>query len=121
VRRAEQPRRITRSDGQVISYGDFGAGPVPPPIRIFFSPARRAAIALGVMAVTAFLTAWFNLHPTRMEGSMRFDTKQLIERLTLALGVAAVGIALLATVARSSGDPILARHDVAVIAAADQD
>jgi hypothetical protein len=73
------------------------------------------------MAVTAFLSAWFNLHPIRMEGSMRFDTKQLIERLTLALGVAAVGIALLATVARSSGDPILARHDVAVIAAADQD
>ena len=28
---------------------------------------------------------------------MRFDTKQLLERLTLALGVAAVGIALLAT------------------------
>jgi hypothetical protein len=87
----------------------------------FFGPPRRAAIARGVMAVTAFLAAWFNLHPTRMEGSMRFETKQLIERLTLALGVAAVGIALLATVARSSGDPILARHDVAVIAAADQD
>jgi len=47
---------------------------------------------------------------------MRFDTKQLLERLTLALGVAAVGIALLATVARSTGDPIL--HDPAVIAAA---
>ena len=70
------------------------------------------------MAVTAFLTAWFNLHPTRMEAFMRFDTKQLLERLTLALGVAAVGIALLATVARSNGAPILVRHDPAVIAAA---
>ena len=70
------------------------------------------------MAVTAFLTAWLNLHPTRMEGSMRFDTKQLLERLTLALGVAAVGIALLATVARSNGGPNLVRHDPAVIAAA---
>jgi hypothetical protein len=69
------------------------------------------------MAVTAFLTAWFNLHPIRMEGFMRFDTKQLLERLTLALGVAAVGIALLATVARSNGDPILASHDSTVIAA----
>ena len=96
----------------------FGAGPALLPIRHFFGPPRRAAIARGVMAVTAFLAAWFNLHPTRMEGSMRFETKQLIERLTLALGVAAVGIALLATVARSSGDPILARHDPAVIAAA---
>jgi hypothetical protein len=53
-----------------------------------------------------------------MEGSMRFETKQLLERLTLALGVAAVGIALLATVARSNGDPILVRHDQAVIAVA---
>jgi hypothetical protein len=70
------------------------------------------------MAVTAFLSAWFNLHPTRMEGSMRFDTKQLLERLTLALGVAAVGITLLATIARSNGDPVLARHDPAVIAVA---
>jgi hypothetical protein len=69
------------------------------------------------MAVTAFLTVWFNLHPTRMEGSMRFDTKQLLERLTLALGVAAVGITLLATIARSNGDPILVRHDPAVIVA----
>jgi hypothetical protein len=50
------------------------------------------------MAVTAFLTAWFNLYPTRMEGFMRFDIRQQIERLTLALGVAAVGITLLATV-----------------------
>ena len=48
---------------------------------------------------------------------MRFDTKQLIERLTLALGVAAVGITLLATIARSNGDPILVRHDPAVIVA----
>jgi hypothetical protein len=70
------------------------------------------------MAVTAFLTAWFNLHPTRMEGSMRFDTKQLLERLMLALGVAAVGITLLATIARSNGDPIVVHHDPAVIAAA---
>ena len=70
------------------------------------------------MAVTAFLTARFNLHPTRMEAFMRFDTKQLLERLTLALGVAAVGIGLLATVARSTGDPILVRHDPAVIVAA---
>jgi hypothetical protein len=69
------------------------------------------------MAVTAFLSAWFNLHPTRMEASMRFDTKQLLERLTLALGVAAVGITLLATIARSNGDPILVRHDPAVIVA----
>jgi hypothetical protein len=75
-------------------------------------------IAIGVMTVTAFLPAWFNLLPTRMEGSMRFETKQLLERLTLALGVAAVGIALLATVARSNGDPVLVRHDQAVIAAA---
>jgi hypothetical protein len=71
-----------------------------------------------VMAVTAFLTAWFNLQTIRMEGSMRFDTKQLLERLTLALGVAAVGITLLATIARSNGDPILVRHDPAVIAVA---
>jgi hypothetical protein len=49
---------------------------------------------------------------------MRFDTKQLLERLTLALGVAAVGIALLATVARSNGGPNLVRPDPAVIAAA---
>jgi hypothetical protein len=33
-----------------------------------------------------------------MEAFMRFDIKQQIERLTLALGVAAVGITLLATV-----------------------
>ena len=32
---------------------------------------------------------------------MRFDTKRRFERLMLALGVGAVGIALLATVARS--------------------
>jgi hypothetical protein len=96
----------------------FGAALALPLIRLFFGPLRHAAIAICVMAVTAFLTAWLNLHPTRMEGSMRFDTKQLLERLTLALGVAAVGIALLATVARSSGDPILVRHDPAVIAAA---
>ena len=70
------------------------------------------------MAVTAFLTAWLNLHLTRMEAFMRFDTKQLLERLTLALGVAAVGITVLATIARSNGDPILVRHDPAVIAAA---
>ena len=49
---------------------------------------------------------------------MRFDTKQLLERLTLALGVAAVGITLLATIALSNGAPILVRHDPAVIAAA---
>ena len=49
---------------------------------------------------------------------MRFDTKQLLERLMLAFGVAAVGITLLATIARSNGDPILVRHDPAVIAAA---
>jgi hypothetical protein len=42
-----------------------------------------------------------------MEASMRFSTRQRIERLTLALGVAAVGIALLATVARSHSEPIL--------------
>ena len=48
---------------------------------------------------------------------MRFDTKQLLERLTLALGVAAVGITLIA-IARSNGAPILVRHDPAVIAAA---
>ena len=59
---------------------------------------RRTAFAIGVMAVTAFLGAWFNLYPTRMEGFMRFDIRQQIERLTLALGVAAVGITLLATV-----------------------
>jgi hypothetical protein len=53
-----------------------------------------------------------------MEAFMRFDTKQLLERLTLALGVAAVGIGLLATVARSNGDPILVRPDRAVIVAA---
>ncbi len=70
------------------------------------------------MAVTAFFTAWFNLHPTKMEGSMRFDTKPQLERLMLALGVAAVGITLLATIARSNGDPILVRHDPAVIAVA---
>jgi hypothetical protein len=70
------------------------------------------------MAVTAFPSGWFNLPPTRMEGSMRFDTKQLLERLTLALGVAAVGITLLATIARSNGDPVLVRHDPAVIAVA---
>jgi hypothetical protein len=73
-----------------------------------------------VTAVTAFLAGEFNLHPTRMEAFMRFDTKQLLERLTLALGVAAVGIALLATVARSN-DPILVGHDPAVIAAAAHD
>jgi hypothetical protein len=55
-----------------------------------------------------------------MEAFMRFDTKQLLERLTLALGVAAVGIALLATVARSN-DPILVGHEPAVIAAAAHD
>ena len=72
--------------------------PLPFPLSISFGPLRHAAFVISVMAVTAFLTAWFNLHPTRMEGSMRFDTKQLLERLTLALGVAAVGITLLATV-----------------------
>ena len=51
-----------------------------------------------MIAVTAFLTAWFNLQSTKMEAFMRFDIKQQIERLTLALGVAAVGITLLATV-----------------------
>jgi hypothetical protein len=41
-----------------------------------------------------------------MEAIMRFDTRQLIERLTLALGVAAVGIAILcAAAARSHGGP----------------
>ena len=64
----------------------------------FFRSLRPAAIANSVMAVTAFLTAWFNLQSTKMEAFMRFDIKQQIERLTLALGVAAVGITLLATV-----------------------
>jgi hypothetical protein len=65
------------------------------------------------MAVTALLTAQFNLHPTRMEGSMRFDTKRRFERLMLALGVGAVGIALLATVARSQPS-LEVRHEAAV-------
>jgi hypothetical protein len=46
---------------------------------------------------------------------MRFDTTQRFERLMLALGVAAVGITLLATVARSHGEPSLeVRHEAAV-------
>ena len=48
---------------------------------------------------------------------MRFDTTQRFERLMLALGVAAVGITLLATVARSHGEPILeVHHEAAVFA-----
>jgi hypothetical protein len=104
-----------------MDMGSLREASVPLPFHphpAFFGPLRHAAIAISVMAVTAFLTAWLNLHLTRMEAFMRFDTKQLLERLTLALGVAAVGIALLATVARSNGDSILARHDPAVIAAA---
>jgi hypothetical protein len=104
-----------------MDMGSLREASVPLPFHLhpaFFGPLRHAAIAISVMAVTAFLTAWLNLHLTRMEAFMRFDTKPLLERLTLALGVAAVGIALLATVARSNADSILARHDPAVIAAA---
>jgi uncharacterized membrane protein YwzB len=72
--------------------------PLPFPLSISFGPLRHAAFVISVMAVTAFLTAWFNLQSTKMEAFMRFDIKQQIERLTLALGVAAVGITLLATV-----------------------
>jgi hypothetical protein len=51
-----------------------------------------------------------------MEAFMRFATRQLIERLTLSLSVAAVGIALLATIARSHGEPILeVRYEAAAI------
>lgn len=46
---------------------------------------------------------------------MRFDTTQRFERLMLALGVAAVGITLLATVARSHGEPILEVHREAAV------
>jgi hypothetical protein len=41
---------------------------------------------------------------------MRFDTRQLIERLALALGMAVAGLVLFGAVARSHGAPILAEH-----------
>jgi hypothetical protein len=41
---------------------------------------------------------------------MRFDTRQLIERLALALGMAVAGLVLLGAVARSQAAPILAEH-----------
>jgi hypothetical protein len=50
-----------------------------------------------------------------MEVSMRFDTTQRFERLMLALGVAAVGITLLATIARSHGEPIPGVHREAAV------
>lgn len=41
---------------------------------------------------------------------MRFDTRQLMERLALALGVAMAGLVLLGAVARSHGAPIFVVH-----------
>jgi hypothetical protein len=41
---------------------------------------------------------------------MRFDIRQLIERLALALGMAVAGLVLLGAVARSQAAPILAEH-----------
>lgn len=41
---------------------------------------------------------------------MRFDTRQLIERLALALGMAVAGLVLFGAVARSQAAPILAEH-----------
>jgi hypothetical protein len=53
--------------------------------------------------------------PSRMEATMQFSTKQLIERLSLALGAGAVGITILVTAAAlSHSDP--ARQEVAIVA-----
>jgi hypothetical protein len=49
-----------------------------------------------------------------MEAIMQFSTKQLIERLSLALGAGTVGIAILVTAAAlSHSDP--ARQEVAIV------
>lgn len=64
-------------------------------------------IVLGVMAVTAVFQRYF--YPPNhigMEAFMQFHTRELIARLTLALGVAATGIALFAAVALPHGAPI---------------
>ena len=41
---------------------------------------------------------------------MQFGTRQLIERVTLALGVASVGIVMFGAIARSQGAPIVLNH-----------
>ena len=65
------------------------------------------------MAVTALSDHWFSL-TARMEATMQFGTKQLIERLSLALVAGTVGIAILGTAAAlSHSDP--ARQEVALV------